>query len=616
MEARIVLAVALALLAPLGASGGVPAQEWHVVAYDGPVPPEERAFLESLAGPVLDHAPPFGYVVRLSEEARRALEARPAVAGVHPASPDAKASRDLGPGTRSVRVLLFPGATPDLMAEHLLREGAASAVAADGPEPVVDVGLGKLPLAHVLHHAETRWVETLRDRAELDNARASSLVQSGTDADWSVHDLGVDGSTQIVAYCDSGLDTDAPAATLAGRTVHEQFADPTAPLVHNVPSPLHRKVALYYSPVDSGGVRGDMDDAQGHGTHVAGTLAGDAGAWGVRDGHDGVAFAARLAVCDATRGVSFQVLADYGAYWRPAYDVGARVHSNSWGTLPSDEYTLAARQHDAYAWEHRDFLILRSMGNAGPDGVMRPEAAAKSVLAVGATTNDAANLSVVSFSTRGPAADGRVKPDLVAPGSCVTSAAPPGSASYACWSGTSHSTPVVAGAAALVRDFFAKQDPPRHVSSALVRATLVASAQPIAAAAPDGVEGWGRPQLGTALGALLLAQDEDAGLLTGDAWTTTMEVAQGASLRVVLAWTDHPAAPGASPALVNDLDLEVETPLGAVLLGNADLAAPDRANVVERVLAEGLDAGTYTLRVRGWNVPMGPQPFALVVVRE
>ncbi|HUR69919.1 MAG TPA: S8 family serine peptidase [Candidatus Thermoplasmatota archaeon] len=619
MEARIALVLALLLLAPLAAPAGGGASMWQVVRYEGPVAPSERAFLVDLAGEPAEFVPPFGFLVQLTPHARAALLERSAVLGVEDVAPTSRVSREVGPDTRDVRLLAYPGSDISALAARLALEGMRVAPAGD---LVLDGTLSAVPLSRLLAHEEIRWVEPLRREATLDNERASSIVQSGENEAWPLHARGVNGSSQIVAYCDTGLDTDAPLQNGAGRTLHEMFADPL-PLIQNVPSPWHRKVALYYAPLDAGGLRGDLDDDDGHGTHVAGTLAGDAGVLGVRDGHDGVAFAARLAVCDATTTRGFQVLANYTGYWQPAYEIGARVHSNSWGvSSASGEYALVAHDHDAYAWEHRDFLILRSMGNGGTSGIFRPETMAKSVLAIGASRSDAANETVEPFSTRGPAGDGRVKPDLVAPGACVTSAALAGPTAYRCVSGTSQATPVAAGAATLVRDQFAKGFYPsgvatpadaRDASSALVRAVLVASADDLGATPAE--QGWGRPQLDDALapGAGLTIHDEDAALSTGDQWTTTA-TASGGPLRVVVAWTDHAAAPGASPALVNDLDLEVEAPSGAVTLGNAALGAPDRANVVERVLLDATETGEYTIRVRGWSVPMGPQPFALVVV--
>ena len=92
-------------------------------------------------------------------------------------------------------------------------------------------------------------------------------------------------------------------------------------------------------------------------------------------------------------------------------------------------------------------------------------------------------------------------------------------------------------------------------------------------------------------------------------------------LRVTLVWTDPPGSLSASKALVNDLDLVVIAPNGTVHMGNGwtrwdeahgPHAVPDSDNNCEQVRI-GQGAGVYTIRVRGANVPLGPQAFALVV---
>jgi uncharacterized repeat protein (TIGR01451 family) len=83
-------------------------------------------------------------------------------------------------------------------------------------------------------------------------------------------------------------------------------------------------------------------------------------------------------------------------------------------------------------------------------------------------------------------------------------------------------------------------------------------------------------------------------------------------LRVMLAWTDPPASLSASSQLVNDLDLVVNGPNGAVYYGN-NSAPGDRTNNVEGVIINNPPVGQYTVHVRGYNVPIGSQPYALAV---
>ncbi len=444
------------------------------------------------------------------------------------------------------------------------------------------------------------------------------------------------------------------------------------------PLPPHRKVVLYYSPVENDIVRGDSEP-ETHGTHTAGTLAGDKPAgtgtpasYGTREDLDGMAPAARLAICDIYRSGAghVEILGDYSNYWSPALRVSANVSSNSWGDDNTTAlYTTIARQHDSFAWENRQFLIVRSMGNkpSPTQGViMAAEAVAKNVVSVGATENkpgptntkclNPAGLDekIWEGSKIGPTADGRTKPNVVAPGALVESAwfqAVNRFTAYHVDCGTSMSAPLVAGSAALVRDYFAKgfypsgaanpADARPQVSAALVRALLQVSTKEILLddgnpAYPNGVQGWGRVRLDDGLyftgdRLRLLIVDEATALTTGGTEVHRFRVRDSHDpLRVMLAWTDRPGAAGALPAIVNDLDLRLNITLptgqNVFYTGNAwepgtnqtrtGEFAPDAINVEEAVFRNTPTPGVYTARVRATNVPIGAQSYALAIVGD
>src|SRR5207244_13368951 len=116
--------------------------------------------------------------------------------------------------------------------------------------------------------------------------------------------------------------------------------------------------------------------------------------------------------------------------------------------------------------------------------------------------------------------------------------------------------------------------------------------------------------------------DGTAGLPTGDAATYTFRVSASGPAKFVLTWSDYPGTIGATKALVNDLDLEVTAPNGTVYRGNhfAPFAQGqslpggtlDTKIVEEAVILRNAAGGDWTVRVIGSNVPIGPQPFALV----
>lgn len=97
---------------------------------------------------------------------------------------------------------------------------------------------------------------------------------------------------------------------------------------------------------------------------------------------------------------------------------------------------------------------------------------------------------------------------------------------------------------------------------------------------------------------------------------TATPIGGGGPLRITLAWLDYPANPGAAHTLVNDLDLEVTGPTGTVYHGNGGGSA-DRNNVIETIFLDNAPSGTYTVKVKGFNVPQGgSQPFGLATSGE
>ncbi|HZA84253.1 MAG TPA: S8 family serine peptidase, partial [Actinomycetes bacterium] len=277
--------------------------------------------------------------------------------------------------------------------------------------------------------------------------------------------------------------------------------------------------------------------------------------------------------------------------------------------------------------------------------------------------------AVADFSSHGPTPDGRLKPDLCAPGQIVLSTKGGTADDDHYMQGTSMSAPLVAGLATLVRQYFwdgfgpaggigfapgAAHPHRRHnPSAALVKAVLINSAQRMRGVhtgddggngAEDGMwpsagQGFGRVTLDSALHfegerRNLLVADHPPDLETGGVAEFGIDTAPGEPLALTLAWTDPASGLAAGPTLVNDLDLEVTAPDGTVFLGNEfntqspllgppgnpDLevgesvpgGVPDGQNNVEAVRIAEPGAGRWTVRVKATDVALGPQGFALV----
>jgi hypothetical protein len=133
---------------------------------------------------------------------------------------------------------------------------------------------------------------------------------------------------------------------------------------------------------------------------------------------------------------------------------------------------------------------------------------------------------------------------------------------------------------------------------------------------PDNNQGWGRVDLGS-LKEEKIFVDNNTGLSTGKFNDTNVNVYGSRTFVATLVWTDYPGLAAAAKELVNDLDLTVTDPAGQQFYGN-DFTAPhnssyDNTNNVEGVIINNPVAGTYKVNVSARNVPIGPQPFALVI---
>lgn len=489
-----------------------------------------------------------------------------------------------------------------------------------------------------------------------------------------VFDRGIYGCGQIVGVADSGQDYDTCFFRDTVNGAPPIVACAAAPCPAGAPAPGRRKDILYYNW--SGTPNGDDDTcpatitgASGHGTHTSGSIAGDNAPYAScatfasagRNGGDGQAPGAKLVIQEMGDGLEY-LNERGGTLWNladVAFQNGARIHSDSWGggcvdvlgecipgcTVPYDSF---ARDADLAMWSHPDLLLLVAAGNSGcpaPISISSP-GTAKNIVTVGALQHGVNAAFPSSFSSDGPVDDGRLKPTVGAQGESTVSAdsdANPGTNNCGTCSldGTSMAAPTAAGLAALVREYYTAgfyATGARNAGAgimptgALVKATLVDGAVALSGAAPgpDFDAGYGRILLGGTLAFtgspfVLRADDRREGIVTGGVVTHAYDVAAGTPFRATLAWTDYPAALGAAVARVNELKLEVIDPSGTVWFQTLDAGtgAPkatsnpadphDARNVEERLVFNAPAAGRWVVRVRGVNVPWGPQPFALLV---
>jgi hypothetical protein len=638
---------------------------WILQARGRITPAFRRALLDAgltLHGFVPDNA----LLVEAPLSALRALAEHPGIEGAFEFAPVQKFSPDLAARLRPlspdavlpVRLQTFaPGEAADIAARATALGATNVTFAAARRRGILR---GDLPVAAVFAlagDARVRYLEpfsparTCNEHAGEPNALdCAALLDTGT----------LTGEGQIVGHADTGLDKGDLAdlhADLAGRVLFAGILNPAL---------------------------SSWKDLSNHGTHTAGSIVGTGAA--STNLYRGIAPGAKLHHLAIGYGNSSSVYLpdDFAALFDPPYAAGARIHSDSWGVNTS-AYDTNAQQTDEYVFDHPDFLPVFAAGNsakdADADGVVDPKscdspALGKNVLAVGAAENrrardeapivdrnykslyafrgppisddypsepfdgDESHVGMAPFSGRGPTADGRIKPDVVAPGVNAVSVRTratkagtvvPANTNYLFLSGTSQAVPRIAGAAALLREHCMKNLGLANPSAALLRAAIAGGAETlfpgqygegefleIPAVRPNNVEGHGMPKVSaTAFPPAPLAAAwydapplEEAGAVREIRFRLT---ASGHPLAAALAWTDAAGELASARQLVQDLDLVLVRPDGTELFPNG-LDGPDRLNPMETVrIGDASGDGLWRVRVSAEDLPEGANAFATYI---
>lgn len=340
----------------------------------------------------------------------------------------------------------------------------------------------------------------------------------------------------------------------------------------------------------------------------------------------------------------------------------ARISSNSWGAPVSGDYNANSATYDAATRDANTLLaglqpmiFLIAAGNSGSGAsTIGSPATAKNVITVGASenqrpTDEAGNwtdgcsvaptgadnaMDVIGFSSRGPAEGGRVKPEVIAPGTHIQGTAstgtgydgtgvcdqyrPPGQTTFASSSGTSHSTPALAGVASLMYRYLQTEYSVASPSAALVKGYMMAHPTYLTGVSgngnlPTNVQGYGMPNLGLAFDDTTsrIIRDqlaEDAFDNSGQEREFLLAVDNPAKpVRVALVYSDAPGAVTGNPQ-VNNLDLVVEnsgnTYLGNRFTGEFSVTggSADTANNYEAVFLPSSTSGLLTVKVRAFNI--------------
>ena len=365
----------------------------------------------------------------------------------------------------------------------------------------------------------------------------------------------------------------------------------------------------------------NYDGANQHGDHTGGTVSG---AGNLDPRYAGMAPGSHLYVYGAAPTYpGFDSIASHYS----KYDI--KITSTSYSNGCNDGYTTLARELDIQVEQMDALSHVFSAGNngrsdcsygagAGWGNITGGHKVAKNVITV-ANLDFEDNLN--GSSSRGPAEDGRIKPDISAVGTDVMSTT--NDNDYVRKTGTSMSCPGVAGTLTLLYQAYKEKNAGAYPDQELMKGVICNSADDLGRPGVDFEYGFGRINARKAFDIISNRQYFSGSLSNGDSGIHQLSFPSNVlEVKVMLIWKDPKGAVNANTPLVNDLDLVLldpnsmenlplvldHRPTVAQITANAQ-PGRDSINNLEQVVIQGPMPGNYTIKVKGSHIPVGSQEY-------
>lgn len=320
--------------------------------------------------------------------------------------------------------------------------------------------------------------------------------------------------------------------------------------------------------------------------------------------------------------------------------INARLTSNSFSNGCNGGYSTWSQQLDKDAFDNPLMLHVFSSGNNGNSSCTNNYGAgigwgnitgghkqAKNVVTVGNLTRFD---NIASSSSRGPASDGRIKPDICAVGTQVYSTTDAnGPSTYNSKTGTSMSCPGVTGTLAVLMQAYKDINNGTEAEGTLLKGIIQNTAEDLGNPGPDFIYGYGRINANRAYEVIDAGSFASDSIANNDSASFSFNIpANTINAKFMLIWADPQASPNASRDLVNDLDMTVEfegssfQPMvldpspNATSLNAPATAGRDSLNNMEQVVLSNPNAATATIKVRGFDIPAGTQKFYVIAAYE